>query len=45
MRNDKENIIVNKSFEFALLIIEFAELLETNRKFVLANQILKSGTS
>jgi four helix bundle protein len=45
MRNDKENIIVNKSFEFALQIIEFAEILENNRKFVLANQILKSGTS
>lgn len=45
MRNDKENIIVNKSFEFALLIIEFAKVLETNRKFVVANQILKSGTS
>lgn len=45
MRNDKENIIVNKSFEFALQIIEFAEVLENDRKFVLANQILKSGTS
>ena len=45
MRNDKENIIVTKSFEFALQIIEFAELLENQRKFVVANQILKSGTS
>ena len=30
---------------FSLLIIEFAELLESKRKFVVANQILKSGTS
>lgn len=45
MRDDKDNIIVNKSFQFALKIIEFAELLESQRKFVLANQILKSGTS
>lgn len=45
MRNDKDNIIVSKSFDFALQIIEFAELLESKRKFVLANQILKSGTS
>jgi len=45
MRNDKDNVIVNKSFDFALQIIEFAELLESKRKFVLANQILKSGTS
>jgi four helix bundle protein len=45
MRNDKENIIVKLSFEFALLIVEFAELLESKKKYVLANQILKSGTS
>jgi four helix bundle protein len=45
MRNDKDNIIVSKSFDFALQIIEFAELLESKRKFILANQILKSGTS
>ena len=45
MRDDKENVIVKKSFEFALKIIEFAETLESQRKFVFANQILKSGTS
>lgn len=45
MRNDKDNIIVKKSFEFALQNIEFAELLESKKKFVLAKQILKSGTS
>jgi len=45
MRNDKENIIVTKSFEFALQIIEFVEQLEGQRKFVISNQILKSGTS
>lgn len=45
MRNDKDNLIVTKSFEFALLIIEFTELLESKRKFVIANQLLKSGTS
>src|SRR6201985_1198519 len=45
MRNDKENLIVNLTFEFALDIIEFAEELEAARRFVVANQILKSGTS
>ena len=45
MRNDKENIIVKLSFEFALEIIQFAELLESKRKFIIANQIFKSGTS
>ena len=45
MRNDKENLIVNLTFEFALEIIEFTEELESAWKFVIANQILKSGTS
>jgi four helix bundle protein len=45
MRNDKDNLIVNLSFEFALSIIDYCELLEANRKFVIANQLLKSGTS
>lgn len=45
MRDDRENLIVKLSFEFALDVIEFAEELERNRKFVLANQILKAGTS
>lgn len=45
MRNDKENIIVNKTFEFALNIIEFSEQVYKANKFPLANQIFKSGTS
>lgn len=45
MRNDKENLIVKLTFEFALDIIEFSELLESKKKFVIARQILKSGTS
>lgn len=45
MRNDKENVIVNLTLEFALEIIEFSELLEEKRKFVIARQLLKSGTS
>ena len=45
MRNDKQNIIVELSFQFAVQIIEFSELLEENKKFVLARQILKAGTS
>ena len=40
-----ENPVVEKSLAFALMIIEFCELLETQRKFVVANQLLKSGTS
>ncbi len=45
MRNDKDNLIVNLSFNFALKIIEFAEILEINKQFVIAKQLLKSGTS
>jgi len=45
MSNDKDNIIVEKSFQFALKIVSYFELLEENRKFVLARQLLKSGTS
>src|ERR1700761_1133431 len=45
MRDDKDNLIVKLTFEFALDIIEFTEELEHQRKYVLANQLLKSGTS
>ncbi len=45
MRGDKENPIVNITFTFALEIIRFCEELENNRKFVISNQLLKSGTS
>lgn len=45
MRNDKENIIVKKSFEFALEIIKFCELLEENKKYIIARQLLRAGTS
>jgi four helix bundle protein len=45
MRNDKENIIVEKSFQFALKVVLYCELLEDNKKFVLSRQLLRSGTS
>jgi len=45
MNNERENIILKLSFDFALQIIEFSENLEKNRKFSIANQILKAGTS
>ncbi len=41
----ENNLIVNLTFEFALLIIVLVEELEAKRKYVVANQILKSGTS
>jgi four helix bundle protein len=45
MRNDKENIIVEKSFQFALKIVLYCELLEDKKKFVVSRQLIKSGTS
>jgi hypothetical protein len=39
-----ENIILSKTIEFSLDIIRYVELLEEKRKFVIANQLLKSGT-
>jgi len=42
---DQENIILKKTVGFALEIIRYAELLESKKKFVLGNQLLKSGTS
>jgi len=42
---DKKNVIVEKSFEFALAIIEYADELENLRKYVIARQLLKAGTS
>ncbi|MFN8254513.1 MAG: four helix bundle protein [Bacteroidales bacterium] len=42
---EKRNVILEKSFEFALEIIEFSEELENMRKYVIAKQILRSGTS
>lgn len=39
------NHVVDKTFMFALSIIKYTESLEENRKYVLANQLLKSGTS
>ena len=41
----KDNVILKLSFEFAKDIVLFSEELENAKRFVFANQILKSGTS
>lgn len=41
----KENKIVILTFKFALTIVEFTEQLESLRKYNLANQLFRSGTS
>jgi four helix bundle protein len=39
------NLIVDKSFLFAVEIVRFCETLEQMRKYVVSRQLLKSGTS
>jgi four helix bundle protein len=41
----EDNLILKLTFEFALKTIEFSELLESHKKFIVANQLLKSSTS
>lgn len=41
----KDNIIIKLTFQFALDIVKYCEELQENKKFVIANQLLKSGTS
>jgi len=41
MRNE----ILEVSFDFAVEVIEYCEKLEANKKFVIAKQLLRSGTS
>lgn len=42
---EKENLILQLTFQFSLSIIEFTKELEGLRKYNLANQLFKSGTS
>lgn len=45
MRDDKENLIVKLTFEFALKIIAYTEKLRQLKKFEMAGQLFNSGTS
>ncbi len=42
---ERDNIIIKLTFQFALDIIKYSEGLQEDKKFVIANQLLKSGTS
>jgi four helix bundle protein len=42
----KENVVKNKSFDFALRIVKLYQYLaETKKEFILSKQLLRSGTS
>src|SRR4028118_883797 len=47
MQNERfeKNAILKLSFDFSLMVINYCETLETSRKYTLANQLFKSGTS
>lgn len=45
MRNDKDNVIVKKTFDFSIEIIEYSEKLRELKKFEMASQLFRSGTS
>ena len=40
-----KNIVVEKSIGVALEVIDYCDLLESKKKFVIGKQLLKSGTS
>jgi len=45
MINFENNPLMEKTVQFSLNIIEFCELLEEKKKYVIANQLMRSGTS
>ena len=45
MRNIKDNVIVNLTFNFSLQIIEFVQILKDQKDWNLASQLFRSATS
>jgi four helix bundle protein len=45
MINYEKNVIVTKSIAFSLMIMKYCDLLYQDRRFVIANQLLRSSTS
>lgn len=41
----ESNLILNKTLEFSLSIIKYCDKLESEKKFILARQLLRSATS
>ena len=42
---NKKNIILDKTFDFSLDIIELYKILQENKEFVISRQLLRSATS
>jgi four helix bundle protein len=45
MQTKKENLIVKLTFEFALAVIRYTEMLDAKRKYHVSHQLFRSGTS
>lgn len=45
MRDDRKNIVVEKSIGFSLLVMRYCEKLEERKRFVIARQLLRSATA
>ena len=43
--DSKPNLIVDLTFDFSLKVIYFSEVLESKKKFNMANQLFRCGTS
>ncbi|MCH2045002.1 MAG: four helix bundle protein [Saprospiraceae bacterium] len=41
----KENIVLTKSFDFSLAIIELYKELQNQKEFIISKQLLRSATS
>ena len=39
------NPILKKTIEFSLMVIEYCELLDSNKKYIISKQLLRSATS
>ena len=42
---EKKNLLVDKSIEVALIIIDSCDLMDTEKKYIISRQLLKSGTT
>jgi four helix bundle protein len=45
MRDDKQNVIVEKTIAFSVAIMNDCEKLEAKKKYVVARQLMRSATS
>ena len=41
----EKNPILKLSFDFSLMVIDYCESLDSNKKYIISRQLLKSGTS